>query len=250
VNQQKPRFPKQPGGKSTPGFARQNSTKPFFKSNKPKGPAPTPAILAQLLQSYGVTLKTPVLDKLWAYHQLLRKHNHDQDLTRLIGFETIAQRHYADCMILHSKMGGDWPASLVDIGSGAGFPGIMIKLMSPKTRIVLAEPRPRRVDFLNLVIKELDLKDISVFGHKVTSKSLTEPFDGAITRAFEDISITLLRLGSSLKVGGKAIFMKGPAVVEELRTLSHPGYVLTKNLTYRIPNTTLDRALVIFERTE
>ncbi len=237
--------------KKKAGFnPRPGANRPFTKSGKPKGPSPTPALLDQYLKSYGVTLKTPVLDKLWAYHQLLRKHNHDQDLTRLIGFETIAQRHYADCMILHNKMGGVWPSPLVDIGSGAGFPGIMLKLMSPKTKIVLAEPRPRRVDFLNLVISELGLQDISVFGHKVTSKSLTDPFAGAITRAFEDISITLLRVSKALSVGGQAMFMKGPAVVEELKTLDHPGWKLTKNEVYRIPNTTLDRALVIFERIE
>ncbi len=197
---------------------------------------------------YGVRLPQHTLDSLWTYHQFLRANNQDLDLTRLIGFETMAQRHYADCMILHGFMQGKWPSPLVDVGSGAGFPGIMIKLMSPKTRIVLAEPRPRRVDFLERAIKELKLRDISVFPHKVTSRSFTEPMAGAITRAFETVEKSLPRFGGCLAVGGKAIFMKGPKVAEELTDLRNDEYRVVMNHAYRIPNTTLDRALLVMER--
>src|SRR5690606_35950799 len=98
---------------------------------------PSKAELGKLMARYGVPLPPHTLDLLWAYHQLLRENNADQDLTRLIGFDTVAQRHYADCMSLHGMMKGKWPSPLVDVGSGAGFPGLMIKLMSPSTRIVL-----------------------------------------------------------------------------------------------------------------
>jgi 16S rRNA (guanine527-N7)-methyltransferase len=237
------------GGRPFHGGGRPQGGKPFFHG-KPRhdGPAPSKPALGQLLARYGVPLQPETLDKLWAYHQLLRKHNHDQDLTRLIGFDTIAQRHYADCMILHGMMGGRWPSPLVDVGTGAGFPGIMIKLMSPKTRLVLAEPRPRRVEFLELVIRELGLKNISVFSHKVTSRSLTEPAAGVITRAFETVEKTLPRLGGCLPVGGQAIFMKGPKVLEELETWSSNEYRILRNSAYRIPNTTQDRVLLILER--
>lgn len=226
-----------PGGKASGGYGQAPSIKP------------SKAALGQLLAQYGVPLRAPTLDQLWAYHQLLREHNHDQDLTRLIGFDTIAQRHYADCMILHGMMQGRWPSPLVDVGSGAGFPGMMIKLMSPATRIVLAEPRPRRVQFLEMVIRELGLSDISVFGHKVTSRSLTQPFAGAITRAFETVEKTLPRFGGCLGVGGKAIFMKGPKAVEEVAAFRSDEYRIVRNQAYRIPNTQQDRVLLILERT-
>ncbi|MDQ3000836.1 MAG: 16S rRNA (guanine(527)-N(7))-methyltransferase RsmG [Fibrobacterota bacterium] len=211
---------------------------------------PSKPALGQLMARYGVHLQPQTLDHLWAYHQLLRENNHDQDLTRLIGFETIAQRHYADCMILHGLMKGKWPSPMVDVGTGAGFPGIMLKLMSPSTTIVLAEPRPRRVQFLEMVIRELGLKDISVFGHKVTSRSLTQPFEAAITRAFESVEHTLPRFGSCLPVGGKAIFMKGPKAVEEMAVFHSDEYKVVRNHAYRIPNTTQDRVLLILERTK
>ena len=230
-----------------PGAGKRSGGKPGGAYGAPAIKPSKPA-LGQLLARYGVHLQPPVLDRLWAYHQLLRAHNHDQDLTRLIGFDTIAQRHYADCMILHGLMKGRWPSPLVDVGSGAGFPGLMIKLMSPETRIVLAEPRPRRVEFLELAIRELGLEGISVFGHKVTSRSLTRPFAGTITRAFETVEKTLPRFGSCLGVGGKAIFMKGPKAAEEVAAFRSDEYKIIRNHAYRIPNTVQDRVLLVLER--
>lgn len=212
---------------------------------------PSRGRLEELLLGYGVKLPGPVLDKVWAYHGILRKNNHDLDLTRLIGFETIVQRHYADCLILHKFMKdwfGGWPSPMVDIGTGAGFPGLMIKIGSPETKLVLSEPRNVRVDYLNNTIQELGLKDIEVFGHKFTSKSFQQPLKGAITRAFEPFQKTLLRLEKSLEVGGLAMFMKGPGVDEELAAPIPENYKLVRDERYRIPKTTLDRAFVVFER--
>lgn len=240
--------PKAPKGQgwSSPGY--RPGGKPPGRFGQAPAIKPSKPALGQLLAQYGVRLQPHTLDQLWAYHQLLREHNHDQDLTRLIGFDTIAQRHYADCMILHGLMQGRWPSPLVDVGTGAGFPGLMIKLMSPSTRIVLAEPRPRRVQFLELAIRELGLKDISVFGHKVTSRSLTQPFAGAITRAFETVEKTLPRFGGCLGLGGKAIFMKGPKAAEEVAAFQSDEYKIIRNHAYRIPNTQLDRVLLVLER--
>lgn len=242
--------PAQPGRWTSEGPPRgpKRWNQAPLKKGRPSGPPPSKPELGRLMALYGVRLPPHTLDLLWKYHQFLRANNKDLDLTRLIGFETMAQRHYADCMILHGLMQGRWPSPLVDVGSGAGFPGIMVKLMSPKTRIVLAEPRPRRVDFLERTIKELGLKDISVFPHKVTSRSFTEPMAGTITRAFETVEKSLPRFGGCLGVGGKAIFMKGPKVAEELTDLRTDEYRVLKNHVYRIPNTTLDRALLVMER--
>jgi 16S rRNA (guanine527-N7)-methyltransferase len=233
-------------GPRLPPFARsQQVSRAVYGHTVP----PSRSRLEELLVSYGVTMPAGALDKVWQYHQILRKNNGDLDLTRLIGFETIVQRHYADCLILHKLMKGKWPSPMVDIGTGAGFPGLMIKIASPSTKLILSEPRNVRVDFLNNTIQELGLKDIEVFGHKFTSKSFSQPLQGAISRAFEPIGKTLPRLEKSLAVGGLAIFMKGPGVDEELSAKLPSNYKLVMDERYRIPKTTLDRALVIFERT-
>jgi len=199
-----------------------------------------------LLRRHGVELKKETLEKLWRFHGLLREHNKDQDLTRLNAFDTIVEKHYADCIIINSFV-KKWPNKILDIGSGAGFPGIPLKLVNPNMHITLCEPRPRRVDFLNLVIRELGLQGIEVFGHKVTSNSMKESVDGVICRAFGSIAETLLRLGSCLKKGGKAYFMKGPAVKQELDT-PFPQYTVKEKHFYTIPNSTQQRSLIVLER--
>lgn len=217
------------------------------------GKRATPSVpgLKQLLEYHGVELQQETLEQLWAYHQLLRENNKDQDLTRLNAFETIVERHYADCILINAYV-EKWPKRMIDVGSGAGFPGIPLKLVNPDIRLTLCEPRPNRVEFLNLVIRELGLQEIDVFGHKVTSRSLTFPVEGVISRAFELIELTLPRIQKALVPGGRAFFMKGPAVKEELATL-HPedyGFKLLEKHFYRIPKSTQDRALIVLEKVE
>jgi 16S rRNA (guanine527-N7)-methyltransferase len=208
---------------------------------------PNPKGLDFLLKKHGVELKPQVIDKLWEYHCLVRENNEDGDLTRLRAFETMVERHYADCTIINAFV-EEWPERMLDIGSGAGFPGFPLKIVNPQIKLTLCEPRPKRVEFLNMVIEKLNLKDIDVFGHKATSNSLIEPVDGVITRAFEVMDKTLLRIDKALKPGGRAIFMKGPAVREELKVFKNDEYTIEAEHFYTIPNSTQDRALIILRR--
>ena len=208
---------------------------------------PSRQSLQTLLEYHGVELERRTLDQLWAFHQLLRSHNDDQDLTRLNAFETIVERHYADCTIINAFV-DEWPRTMLDIGSGAGFPGIPLKLVNPEIQLTLCEPRPNRVQFLELVIKELGIKGIEVFGHKATSNSLRTPVEGVITRAFEVMDQTLLRIANALVPGGRVYYMKGPAVVQELESFKGEGYKILDQHQYTIPNSTQDRALIVLER--
>ncbi len=212
---------------------------------------PSLAGLDKLLHYYGVELQQETLKQIWEFHQLLRANNDDQDLTRLNAFETMVERHYADCTLINAYV-PKWPARMIDIGSGAGFPGIPLKIVNQSIRLTLCEPRPNRINFLNMVIEKMGLKGIDVFGHKVTSRSMTIPVDGVISRAFELMEKTLPRIANSLKVGGRVYFMKGPAVADELKSF-YPedfGYKFIGKHFYTIPNSTQDRALIILERTE
>jgi 16S rRNA (guanine527-N7)-methyltransferase len=207
---------------------------------------PSRASLASLLTKHGIQLKKQTLEQLWHFHQMLRASNEDQDLTRLNAFTTIVERHYADCFIINAFM-ESWPDVMLDVGSGAGFPGIPLKLANPQIHLTLCEPRPRRVEFLNKVISELGLTNIEVFGHKVTSNSMRTPVKGMISRAFEDMDKTLLRMENALVPGGLAVFMKGPGYKDEL-PLRNPGFTLKKVHEYTIPQTSHRRALVVVER--
>lgn len=205
--------------------------------------------MRELLRQGELRLNDQQLDQLWRFDQLLRKRNQDRDLTRLIEFETVVVKHYVDSMFVGKLI--DLPSPLVDVGTGAGFPGIPIKIRYPHLTLVLAEQRPRRIAFLNEAIAELGLARVSTFKQRVVSRSFTTPMRGVITRAVEPIAKTLLRTSGCTRAGTQIIFMKGPGVDEELREARREfasSYKLTLDREYRLPGTPHERRLVVFER--
>jgi 16S rRNA (guanine527-N7)-methyltransferase len=202
-----------------------------------------------LLRKSGIRLGELAVKQLWRYHNLLRLRNVGNELTRLIGFETIVIKHYVDCLIVGNLV--RLPSPLVDIGTGPGFPGIPLKIRYPHLKLILAEPRPKRVAFLREVIQELGLKDTEVFEHRVVSQSFTVPVQGAITRAVETIDKTLLRTSGSLVEGGQLIFMKGPNVDDEIREVRRrfgKQYDLITDQPYTLPHTNHHRRLVVYQK--
>lgn len=215
------------------------------------GGAPSPEKMDALLRRSGITLDSTALKCLWAYHNLLRSHNHDRDLTRIVGFEPMVLKHYADCLWVTRLT--DLPASVLDVGTGAGFPGIPLKIQNPGVRFVLAEPRPKRVEFLRMVIQKLSLPQATVFEHRVVSRSFQEPVDGVITRALETMDKTFLRTSGATRPGSKLIFMKGPNADDEIRDVQKRFkrfLKLVQDEKYTIPHTPHERRLVVWERTE
>ncbi|MBY0370161.1 16S rRNA (guanine(527)-N(7))-methyltransferase RsmG [bacterium] len=203
-----------------------------------------------LLRKSGIRLSEGPLKQLWRYHNLLRQRNVGNELTRLIGFETIVVKHYVDCLIVGNFI--RLPSPLVDVGTGPGFPGVPLKIRYPNIEMILAEPRPKRVDFLHEVIREVGLQKTTVFEHRVVSQSFSQPVQGVITRAVEVMDKTLLRTSGSLVVGGQAIFMKGPNCDEEIRTVQErfgEHFELTLDQAYTLPDTTHHRRLVVWTKT-
>lgn len=223
----------------------------FHRSKEHLSPRvpPTADNMRKMLEQAKISLSAHQLDQLWRYHQLIRKRNDDRELTRIVGFEPMVIKHYIDCMIV----GKFWklPSPIVDVGSGAGFPGIPLKILFPELQMILAEPRPKRIIFLNEVIEELKLKNISVFEHKVVSRSFTTPVKAVITRAVETMDKTALRTSAALQKGGHLIFMKGPNADEEMKEMKRrfPNeFKLLLDEAFTLPNTPHQRRLVVYER--
>ncbi len=250
--------PKKPGGK--PGGPRPGKrfgginharpfSKPFQRHGGGDGERPSPEVMQKMLQKAGIELDDKALKRLWTFHNLLRERNHDRDLTRLIGFHTIVTRHYIDCMLVGKMY--DLPSPILDVGTGAGFPGIPLLIQNPELTITLAEPRPRRVLFLKEAIQKLGFTKADVFDHKVVSRSFNKPVKAVITRALETMDKTCLRTSACLGVGGELILMKGPNADDELKeTLKRfkNRFQLKLDNSYVLPGTTHDRRLIVLEK--
>jgi len=209
---------------------------------------PNRSSLIRIFEKSGFGLKNETYDLLWRFHRQLHKKSDELDLTRIKSFENMVVKHYVDCAYVPKLI--RLPSPLLDIGSGAGFPGIPIKILEPRVHIILAEGRKKRAIFLEEVCELLGLEGIEVYPHKVSGR-FERPVEGVITRALEPISRTLERVSPLLPDNGKAIFMKGPNCeeeVEEAREVWSRAFAFQEDISYSIPGTPHKRHLVVFTR--
>ncbi|MBN1532285.1 MAG: 16S rRNA (guanine(527)-N(7))-methyltransferase RsmG [Spirochaetes bacterium] len=202
-------------------------------------------LIAEIFREGGFSLSEEQLGLFSRFFVMLVSHNDAHDLTRITRPEDIIVKHFIDSVYVSRLM--DLPSPLIDIGTGAGFPGIPLKIMNPDIRIILAEPRRRRVSFMETAIRELGLRDIEIYPHLVTDKSHFT-VKGVITRALESSGETLERVDHFLPKDGLVILMKGPAVDSE-RADDVPGFALERDQAYVLPGTAHRRRLLVFRKT-
>lgn len=216
--------------------------------------APSQGNLQKMMHQSGAPLAEPAIQQLWAYHQLLHQRNGDGDLTRLRAFDTMVSLHYVDCVLAAQKLarllGDQLPSPLLDIGSGAGLPGIPLKIALPQLEVVCCEMRVRRIAFMDEAIDHCGLHGIRTW-HQTLGSGFRDKVGGIITRAFEKIPVTLQRVAQMVPPGGVAVFMKGPNCDDEIadanRGLSR-SWKLLSDEAYDIPMTTHRRRLVVYRR--
>lgn len=187
-------------------------------------------------------------DQLVNFYFLLMKHQKTYNLTRLVSLRDVAIKHFIDCLMVPRLTEMQFP--LLDMGTGAGFPGIPLKIHFPEERIILNEGVQKKVDFLKVVREELKLQNLDIIGRKV-DKDFAYPVMGVITRAVEDLCENLERVGTFLPKNAKVYFMKGPNVGNEVKNaLSRLGdkFVLDADIPYKIHETPHERRLVVFKK--
>jgi 16S rRNA (guanine(527)-N(7))-methyltransferase RsmG len=138
----------------------------------------------------------------------------------------------------------------VFLGTGAGLPGIPLKIACPETELILSEGRHKRIAFLHEVVEALGLRDIEIYEGKIYS-SFSTSVKGVITRALESIPKTLDRVVKCLAPGGRAIFMKGPSCNDELEEALRAfrdTYKPIQDISYTIPHSSHRRRLIVFNR--
>jgi 16S rRNA (guanine527-N7)-methyltransferase len=212
--------------------------------------APNRRSLQSIIERCGLSLSPEQYDRLWTFHGMLRSANAELNLTRIHNFENMVLKHYADSLLVLKFE--ELPSRLIDMGSGAGLPGIPLKIARPGVEMILAEPRGARADFLNEVCARLGLHRVEVHAGKISPK-YTRRVGGVITRAVATIPETLDRVANCLGPGGRMLFMKGPEVDAEIAQAreTHAGaFRLVADHAYEIPGTPNARRLVVYERLE
>ena len=163
----------------------------------------------------GITLIDSQLEKLNKFYELLISWNQKMNLTRITEKEDVYLKHFYDSLTISKVIDLNQYLTLCDVGSGAGFPGIVLKICFPNLKITLLDSLQKRVNYLNEIIKELDLKNIEAIHTRAEdyAKQNREKFDIVTARAVANLKILSELCIPMVKVNGLFIAMK--ANIEE-----------------------------------
>ena len=172
--------------------------------------------LRQLLEGHEMTLTERQLQQLELFADLLIEWNGKFNLTAITQRQEIYLKHFADCLLLNRYPLGN---SLVDVGTGAGFPAIVLKISNPDLQVTMLEPNNKKITFLNEVISRLELSGIEAVNQRSEdyARSHYEGFDTVTSRAVASLNILSELCLPLVRVGGHFLAMKGPRGSEELQ---------------------------------
>ena len=180
------------------------------------------------LKKLNITLTKEKEEKLEKYYELLIETNKITNLTRITEKKDVYLKHFYDSLTLVKVVDLTKNLSIIDIGTGAGFPGLVLKIVFPNLKITLLDSLNKRIEFLNKVIKELDLKEIKTVHSRIEDYK-EEKFDIVTSRAVAKTNI-LLELACRLpKENGYFIFLKSE-VEEELNESKNALKILNLKL--------------------
>ena len=161
------------------------------------------------VSNIGIDLTDKQLEQLEKYYQQLIVENKKYNLTSIIEKEDVYLKHFYDSLTITKiiKLNNQ---SLCDIGTGAGFPGLVLKIIYPNLKVTLLDATEKKCNFLKLVIKELNLKDIEVINERaeIYSKKIREKYDIVTSRAVAPLKHLLEYSIPLVKVNGYYIAMK------------------------------------------
>ena len=208
--------------------------------------------LAAKCAAYGIALTAQQLDRLDAYARLLVDYNQKVNLTAITTPEGIEDRHFADSLLLAAQP--EAAGAVVDVGTGAGFPGIVAKIYRPDIRLTLMEPTGKRVDFLRYACAELGLEGVEFAkerAEEAARKAWRERYDLAVARAVAALPVLCEYCLPLVRVGGRVIAMKGPDPAAECTAaagaLRKLGGRLVENRTFTLPDGSA-RCLIVCEK--
>ena len=198
-------------------------------------------------------LDEPALRRFRRYYELLTEWNRVMNLTAISGEEDTARLHFLDCAALAELTELDGKRA-IDVGTGAGFPGLVLKILCPELELTLLDSLDKRVRFLSTVCEELGFPDVCCLHARAEEApaELRQSFDLACSRAVARLNLLAELCLPFVKVGGLFVAMKGPEVTEELREAEAGirllGGQVEQVAEYAVPGTDLRHNAVLIRK--
>lgn len=177
-----------------------------------------------------ITLSKSQINQFLKYYEMLTEKNKVMNLTAITEFDEVIEKHFLDSLQIAQYVDLNKEVSLIDVGTGAGFPGIPLKIAFPETKVVLLDSLNKRISFLNEVITELGLKNITALHGRAEdygkNPEYREQFDYCVSRAVANMSSLSEYCIPFVKVGGNFIPYKSGNIDEEVESAKKAVFLL------------------------
>ncbi len=208
------------------------------------------------LDVLNIALSDSQIDQFLVYYEMLVDWNRQMNLTAITDYGDVMKKHFIDSLSLVKAYDLSKPAKVIDVGTGAGFPGLALKIAFPDLQMTLLDSLNKRIHFLDAVIERLGLTEVETVHGRAEDFArpdrLRECFDLCVSRAVAKLSTLSEYCLSFVRVGGRFISYKSEKVLEEMETagkaISLLGGRTADQLEFRLPDSDIYRNLFVIEK--